>query len=98
MEGGTRAVFLLTGYDFPRPRIDHRLPLRVPEALQALTIHDHRAAVYWLAARSGWQIEPNADWSEVRLTDPGNGNSATARFDPLARLTGLQMALGPSTG
>lgn len=91
--GGTLAVLLLGGLDFARPRIDHRFLARVPMALGAGTIEDHRAAVHGLAAMSGWTIDWTSDWSSAELVDPVTGNSATAEFDGYARLTSLRGSL-----
>lgn len=91
--GGTVVVLLLGDLDFARPRIDHRLLTRVPMALGAGTIRDHRAAVDGLAAMSGWTSDWTADRRGVELTDPVTGNSAAARFDDHARLASLQGSL-----
>ncbi|MDH6197137.1 hypothetical protein M2272_003790 [Mycobacterium frederiksbergense] len=92
--GGTLAVLLLGDLDFAQPRIDHRFPTRVPMALGAGTIEDHRSAVHGLAAMSGWIIDWAGDWSRAELTDPVTGGSATAEFDEYARLTALRASLG----
>ncbi len=91
--GGTVAVLLLGELDFVRPRIDHRFPARVPMALGAGTIEDHRSAIHGLAVMSGWTIDWTGDWTRAELTDPVTGNSATAEFDEHARLTALRAAL-----
>lgn len=91
--GGTVAVLLLGELDFVRPRIDHRFPARVPMALGAGTIEDHRSAIHGLAVMSGWTIDWAGDWTSAELTDPVTGNSATAEFDEHARLTALRAAL-----
>ena len=91
--GGTLAVLLLGDLDFARPRIDHRFLTRVPMALGAGTIEDHRAAVHGLAEMSGWAIDWTADWGRAVLTDPLTSNSATAEFDGYARLTALRGTL-----
>ncbi|WKG05501.1 DUF6882 domain-containing protein [Mycolicibacterium sp. HK-90] len=91
--GGTVAVLLLGDLDFARPRIDHRLPTRVPMALGAGTIEDHRSAIHGLAAMSGWAIDWSGDWTRAELTDPVTGNSATADFDEYARLVGLRQRI-----
>lgn len=88
--GGTLAVLLLGDLDFTQPRIDHRFLARVPMALGAGTIEDHRAAVHGLAAMSRWAIDWNSDWSRAELADPVTGNSAAAEFDGYARLTSLR--------
>lgn len=91
--GGTVAVLLLGELDFVRPRIDHRFPARVPMALGAGTIEDHRSAIHGLAVMSRWTIDWAGDWTRAELTDPVTGNSATAEFDEHARLTALRAAL-----
>ncbi|OBB10248.1 hypothetical protein A5761_28015 [Mycolicibacterium setense] len=91
--GGTLAVLLLGDFDFARPRIDYRFLARVPMALGAGTVKDHRAAVHGLAAMSGWTIDWTQDWSRAELADPVTGNSATAEFDEYARLTSLRGSL-----
>lgn len=93
--GGTRVVFLLSGYDFPALRLDVRVPTSVMQALSLGTIHDHRAAMHWLAIRAGWQLSWNADWSEAQLRDPENGNGLTATFDSQARLANMQVHYHP---
>lgn len=91
--GGTLAVLLLGDLDFARPRIDHSFLTRVPMALGAGTIEDHRAAMHGLATMSGWTIDWTSDWSSAELADPVTGNSATAEFDQYARLSGLRGSL-----
>lgn len=91
--GGTLAVLLLGDLDFARPRIDHRLPARIPMALGAGTIEDHRSAVHGLAVMSGWAIDWTADWGRAELTGPVTGNSASAEFDEQARLTELRQRI-----
>ncbi|CDP83951.1 MULTISPECIES: DUF6882 domain-containing protein [Mycolicibacterium] len=91
--GGSLAVLLLGDLEFARPRIDHRFPARVPMALGAGTIEDHRSAMHGLAVMSGWAVDWADDWTRAELTDPVTGNSATAEFDEYARLTGLRQRI-----
>ena len=92
--GGTLAVLLLGELSFTQPRIDHRMLARVPVALGAGTVVDHRTAIQGLAAMSGWTIA----WTGSRadLCDPITGNSAVAEFDEYARLSSLQGQLHAS--
>lgn len=91
--GGTVAVLLLGDLEFARPRIDHQFPTRVPMALGAGTIQDHRSAVHGLASMSGWAADWTDDWARAELTDPVTGNSATVEFDEYARLTALRQRI-----
>lgn len=91
--GGSLAVLLLGDLEFARPRIDHRFPARVPMALTAGTIEDHRSAMHGLAVMSGWVIDWTDDWTRAELTDPVTGNAAIAEFDEYARLTGLRQRI-----
>lgn len=91
--GGAVAVLLLGNLDFAQPRIDHRFPTRVPLALGAGTIADHRSAVHGLAVMSGWGIDWSDNWTRAELFDPVIGNGATAEFDEYARLTALRQRI-----
>ncbi|MGV1007680.1 MAG: DUF6882 domain-containing protein [Dermatophilaceae bacterium] len=93
--GGTRVVFLLSGYDFPALRLDYRVPARVMEALSLGMTHDHRAAVHWLGVRAGWEIGWNPEWTQATLHDPVTGSGLTTTFDTSARLVHLEAHLVP---
>lgn len=92
--GASAAVLLLGELDFARPRIDHTFPTRVPAALGAGTVLDHRAAVHGLAVFSGWSATWTDDWTSVALRDPVTGTAADLDFDEFARLTKLRASLG----
>jgi len=87
--GGTRVVFLLSGYDFPQVRLDHRVVPRIMEALSMGTVLDQRGAMHWLGVRAGWEMSWNPEWTQIQLRDPVTGNGLTATFDAHARLSNL---------
>ncbi|HRW19657.1 MAG TPA: hypothetical protein P5181_12510 [Dermatophilaceae bacterium] len=93
--GDTRVVFAMHDVDLPPLRIDHRVPLRIGEALGNQQVHDHRGAVHGLAELAGWRIAWDPAWTRAEVTDPDNGNAFTASFDAQARLTGLEAHLSP---
>lgn len=91
---GTRIVVMLSGHEFPKPRIDHTAPLRVPQAFTSGLISDHRRAFHGLAVLAGWQISWADDWSSTELLDPVTGGTLTASFDERARFSNLRARLG----
>ncbi|MEO9323190.1 DUF6882 domain-containing protein [Nocardioides sp. C4-1] len=94
--GGTRLVVMLSGHEFPTPRLDERVPLRVSEAFQAgLPISDHRRAFHGLAALAGWSQEWAPDWSQVSISDPVTGNGIEVGFDESSRFSRLSGRLRP---
>jgi hypothetical protein len=94
--GGSRMVVMLSGHEFPRPRIDEKVPLRVPQAFAGgMLISDHRRAFHGLGALAGWHQAWADDWSTVEMDDPVTGNAITVEFDDVPRFTGLRGRLGP---
>ncbi|MFE3545198.1 DUF6882 domain-containing protein [Nocardia sp. NPDC059177] len=91
--GGTRAAFLIEHPLFQLPAPEPARVMRVlQQGLTEFPITDRRRALHSYANHRGLQIQWSPGHTEATVTGPGL--SATATFDQLARLTGIDAHLG----
>ncbi|MEV4093059.1 DUF6882 domain-containing protein [Streptosporangium saharense] len=91
--GGTRVAFLVEHPAFPLPPPEPARVVRViQQALTDLHLSDHRRALYGYAVRRG--LGATFDANHTRLTLTGPAFTATADFDHLGRVHGVNATLG----